>query len=80
MNTTLKISKIGSSAEVVLPRAILDHLGAAVGDRLTVTRTSRGLELSKLPDGQPDDFEHQMAIAREVMEKDRNVLAALAKS
>ena len=80
MNTELKITKIGKSAGVVLPQEFLDHLGAAVGDRLTLTRTSRGLELSKLVDEQADDFEHQMAIAREVMAKDRNVLAALAKS
>ena len=80
MNMTLKITKIGNSAGVVLPKKFLDHLGAAVGDRLTVTRTSRGLELSKVSDDQSDDFEHQMAIAREVMKKDRNILAALAKS
>lgn len=80
MNTTLHITKIGKSAGVVLPQEFLDHLGAAVGDRLSVTRTSRGLELSKVSDDQSDDFEHQMAIAREVMKKDRNILAALAKS
>ncbi len=80
MSIELKITKIGKSAGVVLPQDVLDHLGAAVGDRLTVTRTSRGIELAKLSDELPDDFEQQMAIAREVMEKDRNVLAALAKS
>ena len=80
MTIILQITKIGKSAGVVLPQEVLDHLGAAVGDRLTVTRTSRGLELSKVSDEPVDDFEHQMAIAREVMAKDRNVLAALAKS
>ena len=80
MSPSLKITKIGNSAGVVLSKEVLDHLGAAVGDRLTVTRTSRGLELSKLSDDQSDDFEHQMAIAREVMERDRIILAALAKS
>ena len=80
MNATLKITKIGKSAGVVLPQEFLDHLGAEVGDRLTVTRTSRGIALSKLSDDPADDFEHQMAIARDVMERDRNVLAALAKS
>lgn len=80
MNTALKITKIGNSAGVVLPQEFLDHLGAAVGDRLTVARTSRGIELSKVSDEPVDDFEHQMAIAREVMKRDRNVLAALAKS
>ena len=36
--------------------------------------------MSKVSDEPVDDFEHQMAIAREVMKRDRNVLAALAKS
>lgn len=80
MSIELKITKIGKSAGVVLPQDVLDHLGAAVGDRLTVTRTSRGIELSNLSDDLPDDFEQQMAVARDVMERDRNVLAALAKS
>jgi putative addiction module antidote len=80
MTTTLTITKIGNSARVVLPKALLDHLGATVGDQLVVTRTSRGLELSKDSGDQSDDFEHQMAVAREVMERDRYVLAALAKS
>ena len=80
MNATLKIIKIGKSAGVVLPQGFLEHLGAAGGDHLTVSRTSRGIELSKVSDDQADDFENQMAIAREVMEKDRNILAALAKS
>ena len=80
MNAPLKITKIGTSAGVVLPKELRDHLGAAIGDQLTVTRTSRGLKLSKLAVDQSDDFEQQMAIAREVMKKDRNILAALAKS
>lgn len=80
MTFTLKITKIGKSAEVVLSQEVLDHLGAAIGDQLTVARTSRGLEFSKVSDEPVDDFEHQMAIAREVMAKNRNVLAALAKS
>jgi len=79
MIAPLKITKIGNSAGVILPQEVLDHLGAVVGDELVATRMTRGVELSKVADDQSDDFDHQMAIAREVMERDRNVLAALAK-
>ena len=94
MNKPLKITRIGNSAGVVLPKAILTHLEAGVGDGLIVTRTSRGIELAKMKS--PDiDIADQMATAQEVMQRrhrammalaerimdeDRNILAALAKS
>lgn len=62
MNTSLKITKIGNSAGAVLPKELLAHLGAQVGDRLSVARTSRGLELSRPPADEAD----QMGAAREV--------------
>ena len=76
MSPSLKITKIGNSAGVVLPKELLDHLGAAVGETLSLVTTPRGIELAP---AEPD-FEAQMAVAREVMKKDRNILAALAKS
>ena len=63
MNTTLKITKIGNSAGVILPRDVLAHLGVAVGEAVSVVTTPRGIELAAA-DG---DFEAQMAVAREVM-------------
>ena len=94
MNAPLKITKIGNSAGVILPKQYLEHLGAAVGDHLTVARTARGLELTKVSDDAVDT-EHQMAVARgvmqrryralmaianEIVDQDRAILAALAKS
>lgn len=90
MNATLKITKIGNSAGVVLPKEALAHLGAQIGDTLTVLRTSRGLELTR---AQPDVDDQMtvarevmarrrmalMALAEEIMEEDRGILAALAK-
>jgi putative addiction module antidote len=71
----LKITKIGNSAGVILPKEVLAQLGAEVGDTLSVVRTPRGIELS------PSDpeFERQMAIARQVMEDHRQALRELAK-
>jgi len=75
MNTTLKITKIGNSAGIILPKDILNHLQSELGDELTVSTTPRGIELTA-PD---DDFEQQMKIAREIMRKRKRALAELAK-
>lgn len=75
MNTSLKITKIGNSAGVVLPKELLAHLGAQVGETLSVVTTPRGIELSS---AEPD-FEAQMAVAREVMARRKRALRELAK-
>jgi putative addiction module antidote len=75
MNTTLKITRIGNSAGVVLPKDVLAHLDAEVGKVLSVVTTPRGIELSA---AEPD-FEAQMAAAREVMARRKRALSELAK-
>lgn len=75
MNMALKVKKIGNSAGLVLPKELLAHLGAEVGETLSVTKTPRGIELSA---SQPD-FDAQMEAAREVMARRRRALRELAK-
>ncbi len=75
MNTPLKITKIGNSAGVVLPKELLAHLHAATGDTLSVVLTPRGIELSA---AEPD-FDAQMAVARDVMARRKRALRELAK-
>lgn len=75
MNATLKITKIGNSAGVVLPKELLAHLGASVGESLSVVTTPDGIALSL---AEPD-FEQQMAVAREVMARRKRALRELAK-
>lgn len=75
MNATLKITKIGNSAGVVLPKELLAHLNAQVGETLSVVVTPRGIELSSTE----ADFEAQMAVAREVMARRKQALRELAK-
>lgn len=75
MNTTLKITRIGNSAGVVLPKEVLAHLNAQVGEALSLVTTPRGIELSP---AEPD-FEMQMAAAREVMARRKRALRELAK-
>ena len=75
MNTQLKITRIGNSAGVVLPKELLAHLDAAIGGTLSVSKTPRGIELAPLE----PDFDAQMAAAREVMARRKRALRELAK-
>lgn len=75
MNVALKITKIGNSAGVVLPKDLLAHLGAQVGETLSVVTTPRGIELAA---AEPD-FDAQMTAAREVMARRKRALRELAK-
>ena len=75
MNSALKVTKIGNSAGVILPRDLLAHLNVQVGETLSVVITPRGIELSAAA----SDFEAQMATAREVMLRRKRALRELAK-
>lgn len=75
MNTQLKVTKIGNSAGVVLPKELLTHLEVGIGETLSVTKTPRGIELS----APESDFDAQMAAAREVMARRKRALRELAK-
>jgi len=46
MEAVVKIRNIGTSAGVILPKDLLDHLKLKVGDELTVNISDDGLELS----------------------------------
>ena len=74
MNKPLKITRIGNSAGIVLPKELLAHLNAEVGGTLSVVTTPRGIELSA---AEPD-ADDQLAVAKEVMARRRRALMALA--
>lgn len=75
MNTQLKITRIGNSAGVVLPKAVLARLRAGVGDTLHVTEAPDGIRITA---GDPD-FAAQMEVAERIMREDRDILRELAK-
>ncbi|MDB5737681.1 MAG: AbrB/MazE/SpoVT family DNA-binding protein [Sphingomonas bacterium] len=75
MNIELKITKVGNSAGIVLPKDLLAHLDATVGQMLSVTKTPHGIEL-RAP---APDFDTQMAAAREVMTRRKRALRELAR-
>jgi putative addiction module antidote len=75
MNTQLKITKIGNSAGVVLPKDLLAHLDVSIGETVSVSKTPHGIELSV----RDPDFDEQMVVAREVMARRKAALRELAK-
>jgi putative addiction module antidote len=73
--STVKLTTVGSSTGIVLPKELLERLRVSKGDVLHVVETPRGIELSPYD----PDFSEQMTIAEEVMREDRNVLRKLAE-
>ena len=73
--TVLKLTTVGNSTGVVLPKELLEKLRVSKGDRLFVSETPNGVELS------PYDpmIAEQMAAAEVVMREDRDVLRKLAE-
>lgn len=71
----LKITQIGNSVGVVLPKEILAKLHVDKGDRLYVTETPDGITLRPYN----EKFVHQMEVAEKIMRKYRDVLKKLAE-
>lgn len=77
MNKPLKLIPIGNSTGVIIPKELLQALGAVAGDSLFPVRTPGGIELRR--SAEDSAFEEQMAVAREVMARRRKALSELAK-
>ena len=73
--STLKLTTVGSSTGVVLPKELLEKLRVQKGDLLHVIETPNGIELTPYD----PEFAEQMDLAEEVMREDRNVLKKLAE-
>ena len=71
----LKLTAIGNSLGVVLPKEALARLKVAKGDTLYITETPDGYRLTPYD----PDFETQMTTARKIMKKRRGALRELAK-
>jgi putative addiction module antidote len=75
MNITLKITKIGNSAGVILPRELLARLRVGPGDVVHVTEAPDGVRLTAAN----PDFAAKMALAETIMREDRDILRVLSK-
>jgi putative addiction module antidote len=71
----MKIRKIGNSYGVILPKEMLNDLGATEGSEIIAHKSPNGYTIYA---GDPK-FEAQMKIARQVMDEYRDVLRELAK-
>lgn len=74
-HTVLKVTQIGNSLGVVLPREVLADLDLEKGDQLYLTRSPEGYRVTRAD----PEFERKMKLAREIMKKRHNVLRELAK-
>jgi putative addiction module antidote len=73
--TALKLTQIGNSVGVILPKEVLARLKLEKGDTVYLTDAVDGVKLSPYS----AEFETQMTAARRIMKKRRNVLRELAK-
>ncbi len=71
----LKITTIGNSVGVILPKEILAKLHVGKGDLLYVSETPDGIKLVPYE----DNYAMQMDLAEKIMRKYRTVLKKLAE-
>lgn len=71
----IKITTIGNSAGVILPKELLARLRLGKGDALYALETPDGIRLTAFD----PELAAQMEVAEEVMREDRQVLHKLAQ-
>ena len=74
MINTLKLTNVGNSVGVILPKELLSKLRVDKGDTLYVVETPAGIELTAYR----PDFAAQMDAAEEIMRDNRDILKKLA--
>lgn len=75
MISTLKLTSVGNSVGIILPKEILNKLGVEKGDSLYVIETPEGIELTAYR----ADFAAQIDAAEEIMRKNRDALKMLTR-
>lgn len=75
MGRMLKVVRVGDVVDVVLPQDVLDRLQAELGDSLSLDEADTGFVLSK----SGKELNDIMAVARSIMDRDREILRALAQ-
>ena len=73
--TALKLTQIGNSVGVILPKEMLTRLGLQKGDTVFAVDIPDGVRLT----ASDPEFEAQMEVARKLMKRWRPVLRELAK-
>ncbi|MCH7700196.1 MAG: AbrB/MazE/SpoVT family DNA-binding domain-containing protein [Planctomycetes bacterium] len=73
--TKMKVTTVGNSAGIVLPRHLLERLRVKKGDILYALETPNGIELTAYD----PEFGKQMGAAERVMREDRDALKKLGE-
>lgn len=73
--SVLKVTTVGNSVGVILPKEILERLRVGKGDSLYVIETKNGIQLTAYDPA----FAQQVEIAERVMREDRDALKKLAE-
>jgi putative addiction module antidote len=71
----LKLTQIGNSVGLVLPKEVLARLDVEKGDMVYLTDSPNGMRITTVN----PEFEDQMKAAKAIMKRRRNVLSELAK-
>lgn len=71
----IKITTVGNSTGIVLPKELLTRLRISKGDALYATELPDGIKLSPFN----PELAGQMEVAEKIMREDRNVLRKLAE-
>lgn len=70
-----RITQIGNSTGLILPKEVVDRLKVQKGDEVFLTETRNGFTVTPYD----SEFEAQIVVASRGMAKYRNALRALAK-
>ena len=73
--TVLKVTRVGNSLGVILPKEAAAQLNVEAGDQLYLTASPDGFRISPYD----PELEKQMTIAKDIMKRDRDILRELAK-
>lgn len=71
----LKVTTVGNSAGVILPKDILEKMKVSKGDSLYLVEEQDGYKITPYN----KEFIDQMEMAEEIMREDRDALKVLAK-
>jgi putative addiction module antidote len=75
MTTTVKVTTVGNSVGIVLPKDMLARLNIQKGDTLYVTDTPEGVQLTPYN----AEFDTTMKAAHDIMRRYRDTLKKLAE-
>ncbi|MGO4386877.1 AbrB/MazE/SpoVT family DNA-binding domain-containing protein [Microvirga sp. 2YAF29] len=75
MSVEVKVTQVGSSLGVVLPKSVLERLKVGKGDHLHVVETPSGIVLTPLD----PEIQEQLRAMDEVIVEYRETLEALSK-